>query len=133
MKLAIGPEISLGLDYQMPPLPDLERIIEPLPDFVIDAMFMEPENEVLSEDSDSEYNVAEENSSENEKESIISSSSSDSECSAENGELGNGHKDGLRRSRRKKHKVKNWSNFTGFSCSFLFLFWCTFYEYNSSC
>lgn len=102
MRLAIGPEISLGLDYHMPPLPDLDRIIEPLPEF-IDAMLWEPENEVLSEDSDSEYNVTEENSSEGEKESI-SSSSNDSEF--DDGRSGHDHKDGLRRSRRKQHKVK---------------------------
>ncbi|XP_024019306.1 bromodomain and WD repeat-containing protein 3 [Morus notabilis] len=101
MRLAIGPEISLGLDYHMPPLPDLDRIIEPLPEF-IDAMLWEPENEVLSEDSDSEYNVTEENSSEGEKESI-SSSSNDSEF--DDGRAGHDHKDGLRRSRRKQHKI----------------------------
>ena len=101
-KFAIGPDFNLGIDSLMPPLPDLERIIEPLPDFVVDAAFWEPVNEVLSEDSDSEYNVAEENSSEGEKErSIPSSTSDDSEFSAEDG-----NKDGLRRSRRKKYKVK---------------------------
>lgn len=105
MKLAIGPEVSLGLDYHMPPLPDLDRIIEPLPEF-IDAMLWEPENEVLSEDSDSEYNITEENSSEGEKESIVAITSSDSEYSAEDGRVGHDQKDSLRRSRRKKHKVK---------------------------
>ncbi|XP_062083588.1 uncharacterized protein LOC133789944 isoform X2 [Humulus lupulus] len=104
IKFAVGPDFSLGLDYQMPPLADLERMIEPLPEFV-DAMFWEPENEVMSEDSDSEYNVTDENFSEGGKESIVVSSSDDSECSAEDDEVGNGYKDGLRRSKRKKHKL----------------------------
>ncbi|KAM6558873.1 hypothetical protein CsatA_028112 [Cannabis sativa] len=104
IKFAVGPDFSLGLDYQMPPLADLERMIEPLPEFV-DAMFWEPENEVMSEDSDSEYNVTDDNSSEGGKESIVVSSSDDSECSAEDDEVGNGYKDGLRRSKRKKHKL----------------------------
>ncbi|PON72397.1 Guanine nucleotide-binding protein, beta subunit [Trema orientale] len=103
IKFAIGPDFSLGLDYQMPPLADLERMVEPLPEFV-DAMFWEPEIEVLSEDSDSEYNVADENSSEGEKENIVVSSSDDSECSTEDDEVGDDYKDGLRRSKRKKHK-----------------------------
>lgn len=105
IKFAIGPDFSLGLDYQMPPLADLERMVDPLPEF--DAMFWEPENEneVMSEDSDSEYNVTDENSSEGEKGSIVVSSSDDSECSAEDDEVGNGYKDGLRRSKRRRHKV----------------------------
>ena len=105
IKFAIGPDFSLGIDYQMPPLADLERMIEPLPEFN-EAIFWEPENEVMSEDSDSEYNVTDENPSEGEKESIVVSSSDDSESSAEEDEVGNGYKDGLRRSKRKKHKVK---------------------------
>lgn len=105
IKFAVGLDVSLGLDHQMPSLADLERMIEPLPDF-IDAMFWEPENEAISEDSDSEYHVTEENSSEGEKRSISAFSSSDTECSAEDSEVGRGHKDVLRRSRRKKHKMK---------------------------
>lgn len=105
IKLAVGLDVTLGLDHQMPPLADLERMIEPLPEF-IDAMFWEPENEGISEDSDSEYHVTEENSSEGEKRSISAFSSSGTECSAEDSEVGCGHKDGPRRSRRKKHKMK---------------------------
>lgn len=102
IKFAVGLDVSLGL---MPPLADLERMIEPLPEF-IDAMFWEPENEAIIEDSDSEYHVTEENSSEGEKRSISAFSSSDTECSAEDSEAGFSHKDGLRRSRRKTHKIK---------------------------
>ncbi|XP_048336119.2 uncharacterized protein LOC107406056 isoform X1 [Ziziphus jujuba] len=103
IKFAVGLDVSLGL---MPPLADLERMIEPLPEF-IDAMFWEPENEAIIEDSDSEYHVTEENSSEGEKRSISAFSSSDTECSAEDSEAGFSHKDGLRRSRRKTHKIKH--------------------------
>ncbi|VVA25341.1 PREDICTED: bromodomain and WD [Prunus dulcis] len=104
MKFSIG--MHTGLDYQMPPLPDLERMIEPLPDF-FDAMLWEPENEVASEDTDSEYHGTEENSSEDEKGNITTSSSSDPDCSTEYSEAECSHKDGLRRSRRKRQKVES--------------------------
>ncbi|TQD84162.1 hypothetical protein C1H46_030252 [Malus baccata] len=106
MKFSVGVDINTGQDYMMPPLPDLERMIEPLPDF-IDAMLWEPENEVVSEDTDSEYNVTDENSSEGEKGNISTSSSSDPDCSEEDGEAGCSHKDSLRRSRRKRPKVES--------------------------
>ncbi|KAM1953621.1 hypothetical protein ACFX15_007938 [Malus domestica] len=106
MKFSVGVDINTGQDYMMPPLPDLERMIEPLPDF-IDAMLWEPENEVVSEDTDSEYNVTDENSSEGEKGNISTSSSSDPDCSEEDGEAGCSHKDSLRRSRRKRPKIES--------------------------
>lgn len=95
IKYAVGPDFSVGQDYQVVPLADLERMVEPQPEF-IDAMFWEPEVEVVSDDNDSEYNVNEENASEAEQGSVSSISSS--ECSGDDW-------DDLRRSRRKKHNV----------------------------
>lgn len=100
-KFAIGPDISLGQDFEMPLLEDLERVMEPLPDFM-DAMYWEPENEVISDDTDSEYNVAEECSTEGEQGALCSSSSRGTESSEEDSEVECSHKDGLRRSRRRK-------------------------------
>lgn len=102
VKYAVGLDFGTGQDIQVVPLADLERMIEPIPEF-IDAMYWEPENEVVSDDTDSEYNVAEENSSEGDHVSIDTSTSSDSECSAEDSEVELSHRDILRRSRRKKH------------------------------
>ncbi|XP_042518555.1 bromodomain and WD repeat-containing protein 3-like [Macadamia integrifolia] len=103
VKYAVGADISLGLqNYQMLPLADLDRMIDPLPEF-LDAMDWEPENEVQSDDTDSEYNVAEEYSSEGEQGSFGASSSTDPECSGEDSEVELSHKDSLRRSKRKKH------------------------------
>lgn len=99
-KFAVGPDISLGQDYQMLPLADLDRMIEPLPQFT-DAMHWEPEIEVISDDAGSDYNITEDNSSEGEKGSLSLSSSSDPECS--DTEVERSRKDSLRRSRRKKH------------------------------
>ncbi|KAJ7977653.1 Bromodomain and WD repeat-containing protein [Quillaja saponaria] len=104
IKFAVGTDVSVGQDYQMLPLADLDRIIEPQPEF-IDAIYWELENEVISDDTDSEYNVAEENSSEGEKESIHGSSSSYLECSGEDSNVECSNKDALRRSRRKKHNA----------------------------
>ncbi|KAA8549090.1 hypothetical protein F0562_000774 [Nyssa sinensis] len=104
VKFAIGTDIGLGPDFQVLPLADLDGVIEPLPEF-IDAMYWEPENDVINDDTDSEYNVAEEYSSEGEQESLSASSSSDPECSAEDNKVEQRHKDGLRRSKRKKHEA----------------------------
>ncbi|CBI36946.3 unnamed protein product, partial [Vitis vinifera] len=104
INLAVGPDFSLGQEYQMPPLADLDRVMEPLPELV-DAVYWEPENEVISDDTDSEYNIAEEYSSEGEHGSLSAASSfSDPECSAEDTDVEHSHKDGLRRSRRKKYR-----------------------------
>ncbi|KAJ4968680.1 hypothetical protein NE237_015381 [Protea cynaroides] len=104
VKYAVGADISLGLQhYQMVPLADLDRVIDPLPEF-IEAMDWMPENEVQSDDTDSEYNVAEEYSSEGEQGSLNTSSPSDPECSGGDSEVEHSHKDSLRRSKRKKHK-----------------------------
>lgn len=103
MKFSAG--VNFSTDYQLPPLPDLDRMIEPLPDF-LDPMLWEPENEVVLEDTDSEYHVTEENSSEDEKGDISTSSSSDPDCSAEDSDAECSNRDNLRRSRRKRPKVK---------------------------
>lgn len=105
LKLAVGPDFSLDQGYQLQPLADLDVMIDPLPEF-IDVMDWEPENEVQSDDNDSEYNVAEEYSTEEEKGSLSSTSSGDSECSAEDSEDGENPMDGLRRSKRKKQKAE---------------------------
>ncbi|XP_050376385.1 uncharacterized protein LOC126793802 isoform X2 [Argentina anserina] len=104
VNFAVGLDIGAGMDYHLPPLPDWERVIEPLPDF-IDTMLWEPENEFISEDTDSDFHVTEENSSEEERANINTSSSSAPECSADDSEVECSHKDGLRRSRRKTQKV----------------------------
>lgn len=105
LKLAVGPDFSLDQGYQLQPLADLDVMIDPLPEF-IDVMDWEPENEVQSDDNDSEYNVAEEYSTGEEKGSLSSTSSGDSECSAEDSEDGENPMDGLRRSKRKKQKAE---------------------------
>lgn len=100
VKFAVGPLDISGLqEYPLLPLVDLDRIIEPLPEF-IDVMDWEPEIEVQSEDNDSEYNVTDENSSEAEQGGLSASSSGDPECSIEDSDGGNGR----RMSRRKKHQ-----------------------------
>ncbi|XP_031260091.1 PH-interacting protein isoform X2 [Pistacia vera] len=103
IKLAVGPDFSLGQDYAMPPLEDLERMMEPVPEF-IDPIYWDPEIEIISDDTDSEYNIAEECSSDGEQGSLCSNSSSVPECSAEDSEVEHGQIDGFRRSRRRKHK-----------------------------
>ncbi|XP_010546988.1 PREDICTED: PH-interacting protein isoform X2 [Tarenaya hassleriana] len=102
LKLAVGPDITLDQDYQMPPLADLDLAIEPLPEFV-DAMDWEPENEILSDDNDSEYNAPEEDSSAGEQES--SSTSGESVSGSGKSDEEGDHHNSLRRSKRKKHKT----------------------------
>lgn len=102
-KFAVGPDFSLDPDYQMLPLTDLDVLVEPLPEF-IDAMDWEPENDVQSDDTDSEYNVTEEYSTGGEQGSLNYSSSGDPGCSAEDSEVEG--KDGFRKSKRKKHKAE---------------------------
>lgn len=96
IKYAVGPDFSVGQDYPVIPL-DLEGMLEPQPDF-LDAMFWEPEYDIIvSDDNDSEYNVNEDSSSAAGKGSVISSSD------LESSEDDSSNRDGLRRSRRKKH------------------------------
>ncbi|KAL5561007.1 hypothetical protein UlMin_030754 [Ulmus minor] len=98
INFAIGPDFSSGLDFPMPmpPLDDFERLFETL-EFT-DAMLWEPENDVISEEGDPEYNDADENSSEG-RQGSVASSLTDSECSSEEG-------DAASKSRRKKNKGK---------------------------
>ncbi|KAJ8766361.1 hypothetical protein K2173_022420 [Erythroxylum novogranatense] len=102
IRLSIGPDFSLDPEYQIPPLADLDVYLEPLPEFV-DTMDWEPENELQSDDTDSEYNVTEEYSSGGDQGSLDYVSSGDPDCSEESEEEG---KDGFRRSKRKKPKTE---------------------------
>ncbi|MQL90867.1 hypothetical protein Taro_023467 [Colocasia esculenta] len=105
VKFAVGPADNInGGDYQFP-LIDLDRWVEPVPEF-LDAMDWDQENEVQSDDTDSEYDATEEFSSEGDGESAGVSSSADSECSAEESEGNHGSKEGLRRSKRKIQKTE---------------------------
>ncbi|XP_022741670.1 bromodomain and WD repeat-containing protein 3-like isoform X2 [Durio zibethinus] len=102
--LAVGPDVSLDQDYQILPLADLDAIVDPLPAF-LEAMDWEPENEVQTDDNDSEYNVTEEYSTGGEQRSL-GSFSGDPECSSEDSEIDDADKDGIRRSKRKKPKAE---------------------------
>ncbi|KAK7303698.1 hypothetical protein RJT34_14611 [Clitoria ternatea] len=104
LKLAVGPDFSLDPDFHMLPLADLDMLTEPLPEF-IDAMEWEPEIEVFSDDTDSEYNVTEDFSSRGDKGCSSSNASGDSGCSTDNSEEEDTHIDSIRRSRRKKQKT----------------------------
>ncbi|CAN8285870.1 unnamed protein product [Cochlearia groenlandica] len=98
IKFSVGPDFSLGQDYIMPPLADLDRLIEPLPEF-IDAMYWEPEHEVLSDDNDSEYNV--EVSSDGARASPSFNSSNELECSSEDSDVENIQENSYHQKRRK--------------------------------
>ncbi|CAL0320874.1 unnamed protein product [Lupinus luteus] len=102
VKFAVGADFNVGQDYPVIPLADLEGMLEPQPEF-IDAMFWEPEYDiVVSDDNDSEYYVNEDSSNAGEQGSVCASSS-DSECSEDD----SSNRDGLRRSRRKKNNVES--------------------------
>ncbi|CAA6673220.1 unnamed protein product [Spirodela intermedia] len=104
VKFAVGPGENINAAAFQIPLIDLERWIEPIPEFV-DAVDWEQENEVQSEDTDSEYDAAEEFSSEADHESVSVGVSGDSQCSPEESEVNHSTaKDGLRRSKRKNQK-----------------------------
>lgn len=104
LRLAVGPDFSLDPEYQMFPLPDLDMLIEPLPE-VIDAMDWEFENEVHSDDTDSDFNINEDNSSGGEKECSSSNTSGDPGCSTDDSEGEGTHMDGNHRLKRKKQKT----------------------------
>lgn len=106
VRFAVGADISLDQEYQMLPIADLDIVIDPLPVLLLDAMDWEPENEVQSDDNDSEYNVPDENSSGGEQGSLSSHSSGGKECSTEDSEAENTYEDGRRRSKRKKQKAE---------------------------
>ncbi|KAI5443588.1 hypothetical protein KIW84_012290 [Lathyrus oleraceus] len=56
--LASQDDFSVGQDYQVIPLADLEGVLDPQPEF-LDALLWEPEYDIVSDDNDSEYNVKE--------------------------------------------------------------------------
>lgn len=103
IKFAVGTDIGIGQEFQILPLPDLDVVLEPLPDFV-DAMFWEPENDGIHDDNDSEYNVTEEHFSD-EQTCPSDSNSSDSVCSEED-KVRRNPKDSMRRSKRKKYLLE---------------------------
>ncbi|RRT82771.1 hypothetical protein B296_00005010 [Ensete ventricosum] len=106
LKLAVGPTYNVNTgDFQPLPIMDLEPWVEPLPE-VVDAVDWEMENDMQSDDTDSEYNVTEEYSTEGEHESLSNSSCEDVEISVEDNSVDHDGKDGLRRSKRKKHKYR---------------------------
>ncbi|KAH0767951.1 hypothetical protein KY285_003822 [Solanum tuberosum] len=102
-RFSIGTDFNMDQPYQTFPIIDLEMLIEPLPGFV-DAMDWEPEIEIQSDESDSEYHVTEEYSSGKEHGSFCSDASANPENSDEDSEAEDNQKDALRRSRRKKQK-----------------------------
>lgn len=104
VKFAVGPTYNAHTgDYQILPMLDLDRLIEPLPE-IVDVIDWEYENELQSDDTDSEYNVTDEYSSGGEHVSLSASSTGETEGSADDSEADHANKEGLRRSKRKKHK-----------------------------
>ncbi|VFQ68660.1 unnamed protein product [Cuscuta campestris] len=94
IKFAVGTS-GLSQEYQVLPLADLDIVAEPLPEF-LDAMNWEPENDVVNDDTDSEYIINEEYSSE--EKGHLCGNSSDPDCS-EDEKIRQSHN---RRSKRKK-------------------------------
>lgn len=101
---ALGTYIGLGQEYQLLPLADLDTVFEPHPEF-LDATLFEPENDIINDDTDSEYNITEEFYSGDELGNLGNDSSSDSECSEEDNKAERIHRHGLRRSKRKNLQV----------------------------
>lgn len=100
----LGTNIGLGQEYQLLPLADLDMVFEPHIEF-LDATLFEPENDVINDDTDSEYDIAEEVYSGDEQGNSDDDSSSDSECSEEDNKAARIHGHGLRRSKRKNLQV----------------------------
>ncbi|XP_006649960.1 PH-interacting protein-like [Oryza brachyantha] len=102
VNFAVGPTYNATTgEYQIIPTIDPDRW-EPLPE-ITDFIELEPENEIISDDTDSEYNGLDEHSSEGEQEALSGDSSDASYSSAEiDGD--NLTDTALRRSRRKKKK-----------------------------
>lgn len=99
LKFAIGTDIGLGQEYQMLPLADLDVVVEPLPEF-LDAMFWEPENDIIIDSTDSEYNVTDD--SEDEQASLSNNSGDAVDING-----GNNIDDGSSRRRSKRKKPKD--------------------------
>ncbi|RLN15546.1 bromodomain and WD repeat-containing protein 3-like [Panicum miliaceum] len=103
VNFAVGPTYNATTgEYQTIPIIDPDRW-EPLPE-ITDFIELEPENEVISDDTDSEYNGMDENSSEGEQEIMSGDSSGTSYSSAEIDADNPNSAAHLRRSRRKKKK-----------------------------
>lgn len=103
VNFAIGPTYNATTgEYQIIPIIDPDRW-EPLPE-ITDFIELEPENEVISDDTDSEYNGMDDNSSEGEQEVLSGDSSGASYSSAEIDGDNLSNTANLRRSRRKKKK-----------------------------
>ncbi|KAL5541939.1 hypothetical protein UlMin_009649 [Ulmus minor] len=105
LKFATGPDFSIDPEFHMLPLVDLDILTDPLPEFV-DVMDWEPDIEMQSDDTDSEYNVPEDYYTGGEQGSLSSNSSIDPACSAEDGETEESQLARLRRSKRKKQKAE---------------------------
>ncbi|XP_042432587.1 bromodomain and WD repeat-containing protein 1-like isoform X2 [Zingiber officinale] len=106
LKLAVGPTYNASIgDFQALPIVDLEQWVEPLPE-IVEAIDWEIENDVQSDDADSEYNLTDEYSSQAGQESLSSSSCGEAESSAGNSEGDNDGKVGVKRSKRKKHSYE---------------------------
>lgn len=99
IQFAIGTDIGIGQEFPILPVPDLDFQLEPLPDY-LDALYLEPENDAMNDDNDSEYNVTEEYISD-EPIDHSDSASSDSECS-EDDKVRRNQKDSAWRSRKRK-------------------------------
>ncbi|KAG8063674.1 hypothetical protein GUJ93_ZPchr0003g16859 [Zizania palustris] len=103
VNFAVGPTYNATTgEYQIIPIIDPDRW-EPLPE-ITDFIELEPENEVISDDTDSEYNGLDEHSTDGEQEVLSGDSSGASYSSAEidrDNLTDNAH---LLRSRRKKKK-----------------------------
>ncbi|KAI7750751.1 hypothetical protein M8C21_013053 [Ambrosia artemisiifolia] len=103
LKFAIGTDIGLGQEYQMLPLADLDMVPEPQLE-LLDATLWEPENDIIIDSTDSEYNVTDD--SEDEQASLCNSSVDAAESSG-----GNNIDDASRRrSKRKKPKDSEWTS-----------------------
>lgn len=105
VRFAVGTDISLDQEYQVPPIADLDILMDPLPEF-LDAMDWEPEIEVQSDENDSEYNVTEEYRSGGEQGSLSSNASGSLECSGADSEDQSSRDDSIRRSKKKKIKTE---------------------------
>ncbi|KAG6531361.1 hypothetical protein ZIOFF_005167 [Zingiber officinale] len=84
LKVAVGPTYNASIgDFQALPIVDLEQWVEPLPE-IVEAIDWEIENDMQSDDADSEYNLTDEYSSQAGQESLSSSSCGEAESSAGN-------------------------------------------------
>jgi PH-interacting protein len=109
VNFAVGPTYNASTgEYQIIPVIDPDRW-EPLPE-ITDFIDLEPENEVISDDTDSEYDGLDDKSSEGEQEILSGDSSDASYSSAEIDENNLRNNANLRRSRRKKKKSDVRSN-----------------------